>query len=288
VRLAAAGAGFLLLALPWLIYTWRVSGFLVPQGGRAESAGGLYDFGRLYQTGAVLAALLRNTVPVPIAFLFQSTALRLAVGGALVAALSVSIGLAARRWGRPSRQALGFLAASVGLLAAIYATFFGAGHMAVRWLAPAVVLGVLIAAELVNDARRARRDAIRWLAMAGVLAVIAGRVSSVAIDARRESPTTTWGLLRAVEQVPGQVKIGSFQSGLLSWARPGVTNLDGKVNPAVLAALRERRFGAWLAQNNINLIVNSNLLKLDSDPVLRRAFAIERRPDGVIVLSRAP
>lgn len=279
-------AAVLCCAAPWLLSNLLKSGTPIPQGGRAELAGGLYDFGRAYQLDRVIEAMVRNLYPVPLPFGSIPASLRIPAALVLFTAV-FGIILVLLRCGAPAfRHVCVFLACSILLLALIYGLLFGAAHMARRWLAPAVVLSVLAGAEGAYVLHRLRPHLARPAMLALVAVAAVGRVGWAHVESSRASPTNTWGLLEYVRTHDVPAPIGAFQAGLLSWILPDVVNLDGKTNPEALDALEHGRFGAWLAASSVECVVDSNLLGTDDDPLIRSAFEVLRTPEGIVLLKR--
>jgi hypothetical protein len=273
-------------AIPWLIYNEIALGSLIPQGGRAEMRGGIYDFGRAHQLNEVIEAMVRNLSPLPLPLGRLSAGLRIPVELAMVGAV-LGVVLLFLKFGRARfRRLCALLGSSIFFLAAVYSTLFGAGHMARRWLAPCIVLGVMVTAEVMEFVHR-RKPALGRAAIPALIAVlVAGRVGWVCVEASRAFPTNTWGILQYLRSHEIRRPIGAFQAGLLSWVLPDVINLDGKTNPDALRALSLGRFGPWLAGSRVESVVDTNLLGTDGDPTIRSTFRVLRTDEGIILLER--
>jgi hypothetical protein len=82
--------------------------------------------------------------------------------------------------------------------------------------------------------------------------------------------------------VPNDVWVGAPQSGTLGYFHDRTLNLDGKVNPLALEALKERRRGEYIVESNAEYLVDWESLAWPlpakfltiGDPVVARAFEV--------------
>src|SRR5206468_8837343 len=112
-------------AIPWLTYDGAAVGSPIPQGGRAEMRGGIYDFGRAYQLEMVGEAMVRDLSPLPLPLGRLAANIR---APALLALLGTILGvvLLVLKFGRASfRRTCALLLSSILLRAPVYATRFG-------------------------------------------------------------------------------------------------------------------------------------------------------------------
>jgi hypothetical protein len=283
-RLAGIAAVVFLVACPWLAFNLAISRSWIPQSGLAERAGGLYDLGRGLQLGESVAAMARNLSPIPFPLSRIEFPLRVVAALPVVMAVAAIGGWVWLRW-RQARDLLTFYSVAIGLLWAVYALSFGASHMLTRWLAPAVVLSVIVFGHLLGSLWQ-RQGLARLTACGLITAVVAGRFVTAVADARMPQPTNTWSMLRYAQTTALPEPIGSFQSGLLAWVLPSVTNLDGKVNPDALAAIRQKRLAAWIAESGVRSVIDQNLFGYENDPLVQAAFTVDRPAPGLIVLRR--
>lgn len=288
--LAAAAAVTLLLASPWLLHNLLRFGSVVPMSGHAEAVGGLYDRGRAVQLREVLRGLAAVLFPLPLPLSRFAAGVQLAgIAAAGVAVGAAAVG-AARAAPRPVRWPLGVLGVALALLALVYATLFGAPHMVRRWLAPGVVVGVLLFTAALAPWLRSPRRGLR-LAAAGFLALaLAGRAATLREDVVRPTHTNTRTMLDYLRAHPVPGRVAAFQTGLLSWAVPGVSNIDGKVSPGALEALRSGRMPEWVLRQRFDALVDQDLFGLDRDPAIRRAYERDPAapPDVIALRLRRP
>ncbi|MBK8976650.1 MAG: hypothetical protein IPM29_12095 [Planctomycetes bacterium] len=205
------------------------------------------------------AVALRATLPVALA-----VAAALGVDDLLVPALVAALWLAPPPAAAAARQpARALLLGCVGLAALHYvlrlyprdyyfapfavAGAYGLGH-ALRGGGPrAVALVVAVAIATGIQLSRPPRQFVWQQAMD-----LAGRH----LDRFTGDPTAV---------------VGSFNSGLVTWRRPGpVLNLDGVVDRPAFAALRRRQLGAWLAERGVRWLCD-NPVQFDLDATLPHA-----------------
>lgn len=116
-----------------------------------------------------------------------------------------------------------------------------------------------------------------WLGWgAGGAVWLAGLVPYVADTTGGLTPDLQLGVARWVrERVPAEARVGMAQSGVVGYyaGRP-IVNLDGKVNPEAMRALRDGRMGDYLARERVEIFGDwSDLVEV----VLRRAGPEEAR-----------
>src|SRR6185295_11712839 len=89
-----------------------------------------------------------------------------------------------------------------------------------------------------------------------------------------------------LSSMPNEMRVGTLQSGLPGWMRPGVANLDGKVNTRALQAILKGEFGNWLAASNLELVADWNFFGWDENARVLESFERRQGPGGLIVLER--
>ncbi|MDC0748422.1 hypothetical protein [Polyangium mundeleinium] len=284
VRFASiAGVVMVILTSPWLLRNLVLFGSPMPQSGAAEAVGSLYDAGRMAQWRAVAVSAVVN---LAVANLPVDSPAWL---GHIVILLGVPLALAGlvllwRIEHRASTVLRCAVAASL-VLVLVYGSAFGAAHMVRRWLAPLVVGGILGATAL---AASKRPRALHAFAAFTVLLYVA----KLGVEVRRISSgggsfrTNTVDLAAFVARQPAGTRIGALQSGLPGWVRPGVVNLDGKMDRRVLAAIRGGNFATWLAASDLDIAVDYGFFGRDLDPAVLARFERCAGPADLIVLRR--
>jgi hypothetical protein len=268
--LAASALGGLLL-VPWLAYGVALDGHLLPTGARAQEVG-VIDTAHnarsaLRAVGAwILAPGLRPSMR------FDAVA-----GGAVASDVAAGVGiallaLAVGRLARPRGLRLGAGTAALALyvvfLLAYYTFEHGAWWFQDRYLAPMVVLAVPFlagAAETVVGGRTHAAAAGLAVAVAalnlplfGVLLAAprvppawAARGSTLGTKPDVNADQAHW----ALRHVRPGCRVGAWEAGTLIYFRDRTVNLDGKVNPAALAARADHTLPAYVARARIDVLV---------------------------------
>jgi hypothetical protein len=243
---ATAAATAFLISSPWWFYSVLAFGSLLPSSGAAEQAWAL-DARRL---GVMATALLRNLMPIyfhdaderP-----EADAVRALLLVGMLALFWVHR-FEVRKWrlasaerGRHLLGLSGCLALSSLMLALWYPLSSWAVHFYARYLAPLLLLVVLLLARALLALAGARP----WSA-AAVLLVLGASVPFEVLRSYRE-PIIERNIfvrrqLTLVEsRVPPEEWVAALQTGTLGYFRDRVLNLDGKVNPEAL----RRRHDIW-------------------------------------------
>jgi hypothetical protein len=281
----------LTVAIPWLGWSWVKFGSPIPMSGEANRtlfrvllgrpAGGLW----LWDPGTAsftLASLFGLGWPAQAADLagFPS-----ALGWVAVpAALALPLGLAVLGGGGRERlrafwravRPLAFWTAGPALCFGIaYALLFPAPWHLNRYFLPLHALWIAWAALFFDRAitappgpaarnrdpggaevgshRPSSRVVLWWGAYATGL--LAGLFPYVVDATGGQTPARQLEVARWIrERVPPEVRVGTVQSGVVGYyaGRP-VVNLDGKVNPLAMRALREGRMWDYLGRERIDL-----------------------------------
>jgi hypothetical protein len=266
---ACALAGLLLV--PWLVRNLSLDGHVVPTSGRAEAPGA---FAWTVNADAVLRALgAWSLVPAfhPSMHAFTQP------WSELVAAAGVALSAAAAVWlrGRPAHPAPGPGTVALGGYCAFLAVYYtfgsGAWWFADRYLAPFALLAVpwlAAAAEGLVPAARRRAAPVAAAALVvalnaplvGVLIVApapqpeswASELSNLATHPNLNYDQAAWTLAH----VRPDCRVGAFESGTLGYFRDRVTNLDGKMDSAALAAREAHRTPAYVRAHGIQVLVD--------------------------------
>ena len=283
-----AAAAALLVPAPWIAWCWLQFGHPVPLSGAAtrtlfgifndlpdrslllwESSNVSLTFASLFGLAWPVQALQRAGLPGALSWIIVPAALTVFLGVLLSGRGARERIVAGWGAGRP----LVWWILGLALYDAIaYGLFFPAPWHLSRYLLPLHALGVAWVALLYDksvvplggekdtaapwiDRNRSRLWWLFW-SVAIVVATVpywidttGGQPPSLQLDVAR------W--LR--EDVPSSWKVGMVQSGVVGYyAERSVINLDGKVNPQALRALRERRMGAYLEEEKIDLFGDWN------------------------------
>jgi hypothetical protein len=286
-RLVATGIVAGAVLLPWCVASLRLSGTVLPQSGEAtrflsaayaehdhpELAGSTYDEAPgLFLLGNVVRSVLQlGTSPVvqiyarglervtrPLAIDSPSNLYTLT---ALLALAAFVIVLAARRT-RVDRpwvyEEFGFLIVYCVLLVAAYSFYVFGMIFYSRYYYPIFFLSIVLGAFAFDLLLRLVGPARRGIVAGALLAVY-----GIALPYMTQHRVTNgnYRFLRVVDWIethtPPGATIGVFNSGAIAYfSDRHIVNLDGKVNPAALAALRGGRIVEYLGTENIEYVID--------------------------------
>ncbi|WP_101067666.1 hypothetical protein [Roseovarius salinarum] len=226
----------LAMATPWLVYNKVGFGSIMPISGTAQSL--TAEFGQ--NLGLLPAKLFETMFPMlPIPGALESALpVQVICGLSVVGVLVVFAGLSWSRR-RPFHAALLAYGLYGVAIAFYYGALFGAPHFLSRYLAP---LGpLLIIAAITVALTLFERVSRHGPAITGALSA-ASLVLCIALLGVKLAGGLKQGHFQVVEwvdeNVPDDVWVGAVQTGTLGYWHDRTINLDGKVNPEALAAIK--------------------------------------------------
>jgi hypothetical protein len=234
-----AGLASLAVAAPWLFYNQIGFGSIVPISGQAQS--------RATELGSNLALaplkLFETMFPMlPVPGAVERLPGLGVVLGAVAAAILAAFLWSSMRRGGPFRVVIVAYALHAALIFGYYGLFFGAPWFLSRYFAPLAPLMITAAVSVGLDLARLAGPAVRRRAAAGGIAALA---LAVLLSARLMWPGMhVQGHFQVVDWVERHVDdatwVGAVQTGTIGYWHDRTINLDGKVNPEALAALRAK------------------------------------------------
>ena len=298
---ATIGIVSLLVSLPWWLYNVIVFGHLMPTSGLAQQdlLTNRVESIDLVVRGISNALLLVVHAPGDLDGIGAYAGLVAAAAVALVAfAMPTSRPLFDRALGTVRAavdvQSLAPFAAFVLTLAVYYTFFFGAPHFIPRYLMAmwlAITVAVILALAALWCAMRAGgagRKALGILCVVALLGSLAARSRSFANDTVYQNV-----LLHARDWINQHAaptdRVGMFQSGTTGFLDPRVTNLDGKVNPRALAALRSGNLARFVDSAAFDYIIDIEFYTqhIFRDARLRALYRpVDSLPFGFVVWRR--
>jgi hypothetical protein len=229
----------LIVSSPWWLYNQVEFGHFMPTSGMAEQSVRI----TASRIPALLVALAQVLVPWGYASRFETSfvaALELIIA-AIAVGLLIRKRLPSTR-GEPANGEVsrGFafakiLAASLAFLAAFYFVQSGATYFYGRYLAPAMLIVVIIGTATFLNSTWATTMAVRGLT---AVLVVVGLLAVAAFYSGRAFPgNVDYSQQLALVQriVPSDALVGAGQSGTVGFFRDRVVNLDGKVNSEALS-----------------------------------------------------
>lgn len=261
-QLPLIALGFAVVFVPWGLYSWRHTGMVYPVSGSAVRFMALANVGH-----APDAAFFWQMTRLAGQAVFGTGRLLwmlvLAVGAlALGAAIAVRDRRQLARWREDLRWIRLPLFFALTLMAA-YVFYMPAHWFFSRYLIPWAVLALLLVG-IGLDRLQSNWPRIRSAVTALVLTT-AVLITSVALPEQRDLLTGEhdpnlgyrhFGLWARDNFQPG-VTVGSSQTGALAYyaTQLDVVNMDGVVNQAALASLRESRHMAWIEGREIRFVL---------------------------------
>jgi hypothetical protein len=295
-RAAAMAAG---LVAPWLVWSRLEFGSWVPLSGEATRI--WYPIVRdATDIGPLLwnSAHVRFTALAALGLEWPAKALeRLGAGGWTWLLVPAAAGAAAfmvgRRgkasisaWWRAARPLIPVIAAVMGFQWVSFALLYPAPWHLNRYFLPLHALLVVAAALFYDRAVKRRRGRLLWWSL-WCASVLSGLIPYLWDTSEGRAPSLQLQVARWVrEEAPPGARIGMLQSGVTGYfSGHEVINLDGKVNPGAMRALRDGRMADYLRREKIDLIgdwsdlVEAAIFGRAGTPALKRQ-AIRLRGDA--------
>lgn len=254
VSVAGAGVVASALLLPWLLFGYRLTGTIVPQGGWATSVGvNAYPLSleKIATTLRILATMFLTPFG-PVSRLSDA-----AVGVLGVVAIGLVLFLTRREvQRRPDLVAIAIpYVASCLLLIGYYTMASGAMWFYARYFMPIKIVALfLLSLSFAHVLRRTTAHSRTALVVMAILVCVGfnlyrahatygrgGYMAPEALALLRDRPTTP--------------RIGAFESGRIGYLFPEqIINLDGKVNLSALESIASGTFPDYLDRAGIDAI----------------------------------
>jgi hypothetical protein len=278
-ELAVAGTVVAVVASPWLVFNYTHFGHVMPISGQAESMDAPFALNVNLIGPNLIAYMTTLPIPTPLTMVGWVAALSLVAIGVYVWG---TWSLVRRSESDVARKAWLLGATTTAAFAAFYGLFFGAPHFVSRYLfalSPfyAVAWGALVRAAAIRLVRAPVVAGAGAFALVGVCVGLNLRLYQMG-SRHPHFQCVAW----VNANVPNDVWVGAPQSGTLGYFHDRTLNLDGKVNPLALEALKERRRGEYIVESNAEYLVDWESLAWPlpakfltiGDPVVARAFEV--------------
>jgi hypothetical protein len=253
-----------LCLLPWLAYTFAVSGSPVQSSALAQAAmaGSLAEFlARLLFAGLMVVEGGLTAVGNVAVMAGQPVTIGLLVLAAAIALVCLCSTWRPQASGSPVRgqsaYVLGCWAAGILVLAASYALSSRAVWFYGRYMFVASALVTPLWSSLLSsalgDARRFVRALAYLLLLSSVLSFPAGLWSRYHTGWSHTEQAVLAGI---VQREHATRPVGAFQSGVIGFFNENVVNLDGKMNSAALRHIRTGALGRYIEETDVRVIVD--------------------------------
>ena len=203
-----------------------------------------------------------------------------AAGCAVILALGqAAVAILLRRpWNRVREAVILMPALFAAGLLIFYVLFFDAPHFLRRYLLPlSPFLALFWGAVALRIWRRLATSRLRFAGPVLLLLLVAHLFSRSSITV--SPPWGNQAFFRSVEWVESNLSedtwVGAFQSGTLGFFHDRTINLDGKINPQALAAIRSGRQQAYVVDSPVQFVVDwASIVEpwSRSTPVVRQHF----------------
>jgi hypothetical protein len=241
-----------LVSLPWFIYVYSLTGSLVPSSGGAQSS--LLSLDTLGSRLHAFALSLLSHASIMVA----PGRNFLAIGSLILVAIYVVFMLRKPRARRvvvvaSSDSVMKSFVIAVATLCIVYPIFFWASHFYFRYTSPFSVAIIPTFAAMIASAVGSRQTTI-ILALAVIL--FAGQaIGSFHTGSIGSSHSVSAGYISSYFKDKKYI-VGAFQSGVIGYFNEHTVNLDGKLDPIALQALRRNSIHKYAAERGVNVIVD--------------------------------
>jgi hypothetical protein len=254
LEVAVAAGIVTLVALPWVSFNYLRFGHVMPVSGRAESLDAHFG-SNLTLVAPTLIAYATLFLPIPAALLRSPPVVALSL--VALAAYARFTWKAAGTTGRAAERKAWLVGITlICALGAFYGLFFGAPHFMSRYMVPTSPLCAVAWGALVHAGARKLEGRLVAL-VGGAFALLA---LPVALNVRNYLQVNYDPHFQVVEwvtaNVPESAWVGSPQSGTIGYFHDRTVNLDGKVNPAALAALEKHALGRYVVDSDIQYVAD--------------------------------
>ena len=278
-----------LIALPWVAFNYFEFGHLMPISGIVEAGMRSGPFSNVAPALRAMAVTMYAVVPgVPIVLRVAPDAVPVLIAIILtVIPFAVWAKWARARWPMETSDTTLVILVYGSALFLFYAFFFGAKWALIRYFFPLTpLLGIFVAGVADAVATQSRRIGMRTAALAGVVSTLilglgmGWRVYSAVSPPHELSEWVT-------KNVPADVWVGAYQSGMVGYFHDRTINLDGKVNPGVYEARRAGTLRDYLAQSPTEYILDWPQNMTNESEAMEGNFSPIVVEEGIVVFRRS-
>jgi 4-amino-4-deoxy-L-arabinose transferase-like glycosyltransferase len=241
----------MLLASPWLIYNYVYFASVIPISSTAQSM--VANWGE--NIPLLLLILLKYSLSI-IRIPDQIATQVLWLTIPFILAIISSLVIIYPKLTRLEQKLLILASIYIFSLSIFYGIFFGAGHSLGRYLFPATVFLVILWAILAVKLYNTMSYPIwRYTLAIGIIAIII--LFTIRNDILLPRQQAHFQVVAWVqENVSEKQWVAAIQSGTLGYFHDRTINLDGKVNPAALAARQQQQLPEYIIAQQIDYIVD--------------------------------
>lgn len=251
------------MAVPWMWFNYVGFGYLMPISGVAESLMRTDSFASVLPAVHALATSIYAIIPGHRVYTWRDTEIWLTLLAMLLPLMAVFYTTYRKTWPDGWINISKVWSIYAVLVFIFYALFFGASWFIPRYFYPLTpYAALLIAGLLIHLRARLGCSGVIKSATALISAVVAvflfGYVSLEHMKLFRNGTSHVHRQLSdwTQENVPDNVWVASWQSGIVGYFHDLTVNLDGKVNPAALKANLNDTKAAYIQQSRAQYIID--------------------------------
>ena len=278
------------IALPWVAFNYFEFGYLMPISGMAEAGMRPGALSNVVPALRAMAITMYAVVPgVPIVLRVAPDAVPISVAIALtLTPFAVWARWVRGTWPMETTGIAFVVLVYGGILVLYYTFFFGAAWSLIRFFFPLTpLLGIFVAGVAGVVATRSRQIPMRTVAVAGVvsmLILVFGMGWRVYSTEAPPHELSEW----VAENVPSDVWVGAYQSGMVGYLHDRTINLDGKVDPGVYEARRAGTLRDFLVRSPVEYILDWPDNVMADIEYLEHNFLPIVIEEGIVVFRRNP
>jgi hypothetical protein len=253
-----------IIAAPWIIYNYVYFGSLMPISGQAEMINSKIG-GNIFIFPSAVIEYLFLIIPVPLS-------LQISIPGFVISVFIIILIVYilkrnSEKLEVPERKAIIFYGLALLMFFIFYGTLFETYYFVSRYLFPFSAFFIILSLTAIYTYIKFLNRNI--LDFAKVIFFIL----MIAFSYLRFNESNTHNLYFMYEWVEKNANqddwIGAFQSGTIGYFHDNTVNLDGKVNPEALYALKENRIYDYIGEKKIDYLVNwqSTSMLIQFEPV---------------------
>jgi hypothetical protein len=253
-----------LISVPWVIYSYIYFNSLMPISGQAEMINS-HPGGNIIVFPSVIIEYLSLIIPVPYNFHINIPFFILCL---LI--ITFIMFIIKRNWTKiqlPERKMIVFFGIALSMFIIFYGPFFETYYFVPRYLFPFSAFLITFPLIALYNFQRIIRSKLF------VLSQIAFFIMMIVVSYIRYYEGNFHSHYHMVNWVEKNVNkeqwVGAFQSGTIGYFHDRTINLDGKVNPEALKALKEDKIYYYIADKKPDYLVNwqSTSMLIQFEPI---------------------
>jgi len=240
-----------LIAVPWIIYNYLYFNSLMPISGQAEMINSRLG-GNIIVFPSVIIEYISLIITIP-----YDIHINIPVFILSLILIALTIIAFKKNWNKipvAEKKITVFYGIALCFFFIFYGTFFETYYFVPRYLFPFSAFFIMIPLVALYNFRRIVNSKLYIIAQAGFLILM------IAVSYMRFNEGNFHSHYYMFEWIEKNVKdeewVGAFQSGTIGYFHDKTINLDGKVNPDALNALKANKIYEYIGDKKLDYIVN--------------------------------